>query len=249
MSKAELSSELLHALVDEELFGEERARVLALVNDDAAYVARYAELSKLKSILATLPQANPDKGSWKNCVRRLDAIDKSKRAEYYVGKYSWGLAGLVFCVIVSGSLMNRFGGHRLDTGDVTKMASSMAPFTPEFHPATNFLGKWLEGVVGPAPVKAPASLKVVSAQAGSVEGRKMARVLLADSAGQMVLLVIPTDEAIDGMTPMAGDGDFGSGTMGGFNCVAWHQNGFAMVLLGNRDAQTLRASAEQITFK
>jgi anti-sigma factor RsiW len=241
--------ELLHALVDGELTDAERADAISWITNDEQAAQEYAVLMRLKQVLRDCPPTEADPEVWRRCLGRLNELDRANRTEAFVGRYAWGICSLVFVLIVGGGLLTRMSGHRLGTQDVTSMGASLIPTFQASHPSASSVPRWMSQAIGESPVDRFSGIEVVQADAGEVRGVRLARLVLRDSYGTMVLFVVKDPSAIDGLSPMGEGSGMETGRMGDANCVAWNKEGCALILAGHREVDQLAQVASTISVQ
>ena len=229
---------ILHAVIDGELEPHEYAAALEAINDDPSASLLHTEFRRLKTAVGSLPTVDVPQGVWRTCTRRLDELDRNRKAERFVTRYAWALSASVFMLILGAGSWNRFTGQHLGAGDVSHMASVLSPFDRAGKPDTANVGKWLQDRVGPVSLNNLAVRPPVSAEYGQAAGTPMARLILADPQGRMALYIWRGSDPVDGFVPLHG-GPLSSGRMLNQNCVAWIQSDCHLVLVGPRDVDDL----------
>jgi anti-sigma factor RsiW len=237
----------IHAFVDGELGDEAAAALLARIQSDPRLAAEVAAIRQLKSVAASCGGGLTCDETWSRCVSRMNEIDRAARTERFVGRYAWGLCALVFLALVSGGLYSR---HR-DAGsiyaaDVARVANAGTAQTTVA--GNEHLTGWLSGLFGRAPVQAPPSeLRVLAMTRTELEGRRVARIEMADAAGPVVLIIVEGATGVPGLT--RSDGTFQHGRLDCVNSVGWTRNGATLLLVGDRPHARLEAIASQIQVR
>lgn len=239
-----LDPTIVHAAIDGELEPQEHAATLDAISADPAASALYAEYRRLKFAVSALPQADVPKGAWRSCTRRLDEIDRNRRAERFVTRYAWAMSAGVFLLIVGAGSWNRLTGQHLNPGDVAHMASVLSPFDRTQRPDTATVGKWLQDRVGTSNITLPRP--PLSAEYGQAGETRLARLVLADPYGEMVLYVWRGTDPLDGFEPVAGTG-LSAGSVLNQNAVEWMRDGCHFVLVGPRDINGLARAAASLS--
>lgn len=234
----------IQALADGELDGEAKAAAAEAILQDTAARAEYETIVALKQ---TVKRACPPVDAleaWKVVRQRLDAIDKSKKAEVFIGRNAWALCSLFIVMIVGAAMFNRMTGKtRLYTGDVARVMSSMIPL-PTSTPSD--VVRVAENELGAAPFRLPpADLHPVGAARGLFEGRKALIVQLSDAGGTSRLLVVENVHEVEGLK-CDGKQVYSVGQLNGVNAVSWQCSGYICLLVGNRPMGDLLSIASTL---
>ncbi|MHB8636019.1 MAG: hypothetical protein ACYC96_06055 [Fimbriimonadaceae bacterium] len=245
MSETNQDPTIVHAVVDGELTPHEHAAALEAINADAGASLLHAEYRRLKAAVAALPEVEVPANAWRSCKRRLDELDRNRKAERFVTRYAWGLSASIFFLILGAGSWNRLTGQHLGASDVTHMASMFGSFDRAAKPNTANVGKWLQDRVGvtlnTASVRQP-----LSAEFGQAGETPMARLVLADAQGRMALYIWRGNDPIEGFVPVNG-GPLNAGRVLNQNCVVWVQGGCHLVLVGPRDIDDLARVATALS--
>lgn len=236
MSETNLDLTIVHAVVDGELPPTELASALEAIKANPSASFYYGEYRRLKVTVSGLSQPELPPGAWKNCTRRLDEIDRSRKAERFVTRYAWAMSASVFLLIVGAGSWNRLTGQHLGAGDVAHMASVLSPIDRSQRTDTASVGKWLQDRVGTSLGTLPHA--PVSAEYGQAGETPMARLVLADPQGRMALYIWRGSDPIEGFEPVQGS-ELSSGTVYNQNAVSWVKDGCHFVLVGRRDVDSL----------
>lgn len=241
----------IHGLVDGELLEPERTTVERSISESVEATREYLAVQALKAAIAeNAPRVENDE-LWTRCEKRLEAIDRAHRVEGFVSKYAWGLCGLFFLVIVGGGLMSRNrAGNQVRSGDVARMMSGLGPFSSSSSTPRQ-ADRLLRDTVGEAPVQRQmGNFRPVGQASGECDGRKVACVTLQDQIGRVALVVIADATGVEDAQPMdAGGGDLRLGTYQDMNCVSWSQNGYTLMLMGDRSGFELARIASTIRVR
>jgi|SRR5579862_1699908 len=238
MSEMNLDPTIVHAVVDGELPPHELAAALESINADPRTSLLHAEYRRLKSAVASLPAVDVPSNAWRSCTRRLDELDRNRRAERFVTRYAWAMSASVFFLILGAGAWNRFTGQHLGASEVTHMASMLSPFERAETPTKANVGKWLQDRVGPVQLNTSAVGQPRSAEYGQAGETPMARIILVDQEGAMALYIWRGSDPIEGFEPLNG-GPLYSGRVLNQNSVAWIRDGHHLVLVGQRDTDDL----------
>src|SRR5688572_18589792 len=117
----------IHALADDQLSDEERARANARLEGCEKSRAELAAIHAVKDVLGTRRDAVTCEETWQRCQRRLDELDKTARIEGFVGRYAWALCGAFLALIIGVGMLNRSSGS-LAADDVPRIAAGLTPF-------------------------------------------------------------------------------------------------------------------------
>lgn len=239
----------MHALADGQLEGEAKALAESRLQDPA-FRAEFEAVRQLRSVLQSRVAPDPAPPVWAACVSRLDEIDKRKRVEGFVGKYAWGMCSIIFALIISAGLMNRYNGRDVATGDVARLAAGLAPFSRSVTSQPTDMRSWIQDVSHGAPLQLDSgSLRIVS-YAQSIEGDRYITVLYcADGAGPVNLVIVKGANRITGAEPMLGHSPYFAGQIQDSNSLSWTDAGFAFTLIGRRPHEELNRIADGIRVR
>src|SRR2546423_12219389 len=115
----------IHALVDDELSAEERARLQAALTSDPRAQLEFQTVKSLKVLVASRCTHHDCDEQWRMCVKRLNEIDKTKKVEWFVAKYGWGICSAFVVVILGPAMFNRANGGRLHSDELSKISSTL----------------------------------------------------------------------------------------------------------------------------
>ena len=230
----------LHAYADGQLDQADRERIARQLESDFESKMELDSILSLKKLVSGNCHAVECRDEWKKCVGRLNELDKSKRAESFVGRYAWALCGIFFMAILIGGVVSRnspsAGGQ---STDIARVVASMSPTGGPVSKEPAKLRKWLDSLVGQAAASvSPERLNIVSASTGELDGARAARIILQDRSGEMALLLVNSDLNLGELTPTSTSA-FRAGQLQGSNFIAWHNTGNTYVLVGNRSYDDL----------
>lgn len=235
----------IHALADGEVATDE---LHDLRDQIAACEKSAAELQAIKTLKDLMLRAAPVEceETWKQCVKRLDQIDKTRRIESAVGRYAWGFCGVLFVAIMLGGLRARNDSAGVvRSGDVPQMVSGMVPFSSFKSDSPTTAQRWLQDNAPTAPMEMGDNrLQLVGGIAGVANGHRVVRLTLRDQEGDLALIMIHGTDELDGF--QSGDGQYQQGKIDDINCVAWRNGNCAVLLVGDRDANELQTIASHI---
>lgn len=234
----------LHAVVDGELAPEELASANRLIAEDPKLQQQVESLRSLKACLNQKTEKPECASLWKDCVGRLNEIDKVRRAEFVVGKYSWALCAVFAFVILGAGYFGRLHSSTVRTGEVASMASSLIPIASPKAAAPEDMKTWINEKIGYRPQMAIDSSMVTSSRYSESGDRRMVCLGLRDQDEELALMVFNGVSRVEGVEPMGG-GMF-AGRLERMNCVIWSDHGNVVLLAGNRAHEYLRAYAARL---
>lgn len=234
-------NDLIHGLVDGELSSAERRQAMELIQNDSEARIEYEWASALKSCVQCKcgAQANPEGLS--RALEQVRAIEKTKSAEVFVGRWAWALCAAVVCFICLAAVVNRIsGGTELQQTNVASLFSGLRVLSG----AEQNTAETVRQTFGSVPIR-PDLIAVRQVAYGVVDGRRALRIRAEDREGQLVLVVIQGVSTVQGMSPIAGS-DYSSGVIQGATSVFWSQDGLGFLVLGARDGRSLIGAAETL---
>ncbi len=237
--------EKIHALVDDQLTPDEKSEVTRLISESKEAQAEYQWALYLKDTLATKCAPVADDDSWREAVARLDAIDRTKRTETFVGRYAWAMCALFLVAIVSAAWVNRTTGSRqLSNEQVAGLFGSFAPAMERSTVQNQAPQDVVKQCVPDAPVVViPATFRIEAAERTSGNGHDAARLLLQDDRGRLALVIIKDANGVESIETPAGT-EYQTGTLNDKPCVMWQKNGSTILLMGPRSTEDLLRIAE-----
>ena len=237
----------VHALLDDELTPEDRVRVQALIKTNKECAAEWHTVRQVKVIVSQKCCPPDCEEAWKDCVKRLADIERTRRVESFVGRYAWGICGVFALVIVGAAALNRMNGGGLSTGDVSRVSASLVPISAPKSQAPDDVKQWLQENLG-RTMKVPSGrLFLTGGALGHLpDGRRLEEVMLRDSQGPLRFYEVNNADGVRGLQDVDGHQGYTSGTMDDSNCVSWSTNGNAFVLEGDRSIDALCAVADSI---
>jgi len=235
----------LHALADEELNPLEANALRSQLKSDPQATAEVDAILNLKDILRSNSLRHNDEEAWKGCLRRLDAIDKSRRVEGFVGRYAWALCGIMFVFIVSGRYaMRNVQGDNARTADLARIfGGSSRASTPETRAESKMYSDLLNAVKQSLD---STEIEVNRPTFGQVRDMPAARYLMRDRKGDLSLVQVDGVLTVQDTAPMSNAPDLESGTVNGANCVVWHKAGQTFLLSGDRSVNDLAETASRL---
>lgn len=237
----------VHALLDDELAPNERARVQELVKTNKICEAEYHAVREIKAVVHEKCCQPECEEVWKICVKRLQDIDRTRTVESFVGRYAWGICGAFALVIVGAAAFNRMSGGGLNTGDVARVSASLMPISPPRSQTSEDVKQWLQDNLGKA-MHVPSERIIVTGGAlgHMADGKRIVEANLMDAQGPLHYYEVDGVGQVNGVQPVTGHDGYSSSTMDDHNCVTWIANGNAYVLSGDRSIDALCQAADSV---
>jgi len=237
----------LHALVDNQLSPEDRARVQESLKSSESAHAEFIAISHTKTLVQEKCGQTSCEEVWRACCKRLDEIDRTKRVEGFVGRYAWAVCSLFICLIIGAAWFNRASGAGLNAGDVAKAASALVPLSAPRSQTTDAKKEWLQKYFDSKWPSQPDMISLVGGATGYLEdGRKITRVDLQDRQGMLRLYMVQSVDRMDGGAPVSAGSQYSAARVNDSNCIAWTGNNRAFVLVGDRPVDQLCLVADQL---
>ncbi len=237
----------IHALADGELHGEDKSQASDRLQSCASSRAEYESVLLLKQTLKQKCSAPAHDESWKSCRDRLDLIDKTKRAETFVGKYAWALCGVFLFTIISAAVFNRTaGGNVLNAADMTNVVSGMSPLALPSASGPSALKQWMNKILGRAPVQIEPQLQLRSVRQGWVNGRRAARFDFVDQKGPLALVVLEETDGVEGAELFGKESKYYRSQMENNQVLGWCEKGYGLFLISPRSIDELVPVAERL---
>ena len=234
----------LHAYADGELTTAEANALRESLKRDPQGTAEVDAILNLKEFLSKNAPVHREDEAWKGCLRRLDAIDKTRRVEGFVGRYAWALCGVLFLFIVSGrSAMRNVQGDTARTADLARIIGSSQP-TPHWQQEQSRMYEDLLGQVGHN--LDPTAIEAGIPTYGLVRDMAAVRVPLRDRRGDFAITRIAGTLNLQDTAPTTGNPEFSIGVANGENCLVWHSHGYTYVLSGSRSLSALSEVAARL---
>lgn len=235
--------EQAHGLADNALSEAEKAEALALLKQDSCVHAEYEWAVVIKDQLRCKCVQPTSDDCWSRVTTQLDAIDRTKRAERFVGRYSWGLAGLFVVALASAAIMNRVNGAEdVSVSAIAGMVNNLTPVTrPSSAPAAQ---QELQDRMGAVPVDID-RLQVVGQNFGTMMGRSAASFALVDRYGALELMMIEGQLSVQSMDGNK-SGIYSHGKINRTPCIVWNEGGYGFILSGRRSTLELIDAADQL---
>jgi anti-sigma factor RsiW len=238
----------MHALADDELDDQAKATAAELAQKDPACHAEYQAVQSLKSLLKTHCCCTPPPSLWNQTVKRLDAIDRTRKAESFVGRYAWALCGVFLIMIVGAATTNRLAAKRsVHAGDMAEMASSLSPLALPSGSAPKVVHDMVSSVLGDAPVNAePVDLTLRSVAEGLIDGFRVARLTFGDQKGTVALIIVKNADEVHGVQEDHQADGYRVGKLNSLHVVSWIDGGYALFVVGQRSADELCRVADAL---
>lgn len=234
----------LHALADEELTPSEANALREALKADPRAAAEVDAILNLKDVLSKNAVRYADEEAWKGCLRRLDAIDKSRRVEGFVGRYAWALCGIMFVFIVSGRYaMRNVQGDTARTADLARIFGGGSRPSAETQAQARMYADLTREIKGSLDTK---ELTVFPPMFGRVHDLPAARYPMRDREGDLVLVQVDGNLNMQDTAPLPANPQMEAGVSDGSNCVVWHKDGQTLLLLGDRSLEDLTDVANRL---
>lgn len=234
----------IHALADGHLDGEERKAAERKLAEDPRLQAEYEAVTVLKRTLAEKCPPVTCEETLRKAKLRLEELDRARKVNTFIGKYSWALCGLFFVAILGAATLNRLSGSQFDPADVTRVSSSMSPIPLPGGQSVDARSKWVDELFGsPAPVR-PNQMGIMSVAKGAFNGYQTLRFDLSDKSGPLALFVIAGQLNVGGSP--AQPGMYAPVRVQTTNGIAWSERGYSFLLLGDQETESLAAAADAI---
>ncbi len=234
----------LHALADGELAPQEANALRETLKSDPCAAAEVDAILNLKDLLAKNAVVHSDDEAWKGCLRRLDAIDKTRRVEGFVGRYAWAICGAMFLFILSGRVaMRNVQGDTARISDLLPFGRSTRPAGEQARLQARVYREILGRVRNGLDAKA---IEVGMPVAGRVHDRPALRIPMRDGEGDLVLTRVQGLLNLQDTTPMPTNPEMAMGVVGGENCLVWRAGDETWVLNGARSLNSLGDVAARI---
>ena len=240
----------IHALADEQLSAEDKARVQARVAECDESSRELRAIQGVKTALKGREGAINCEATWGRCRKRLDEVDKTHRIESFVGKYAWGLCSLFLLFIVGAAFLNRTGARgELGTSDVPRMAADMAPFlsSPRSQNLSDVV-RFTKEQADQAPVRIrPVVRQVAIVRSGRavIGGRNVLRMDMFDEQGPLNLYAVQGGD-VSGVEPVPGRQEYSAGVINNSKCITWLDGNYTVMLVADRSVNDLVAFADAV---
>lgn len=236
----------LHAMADGELDAAQQSAVRKRLEADNQCAAEFESIQRVKQILGRC-QTHDERAVYAGCMKRLDEIDASRKAERFVGKYAWALCAVFLMAIVGAAFVNRnFASKTLYPGDMARMLNGLTTFGAS---ATQPAKSWLREPMGQSqPKLSLEAVQVVGGAVGTYDARKVLRLNLQTEIGPAVLFAIENTGSVANMQPMDSS-NLCQARVNSLNCVSWTMDGVAYMLFSERPFQDLKKLAERLRAK
>ena len=228
----------LNAYVDEELNDQDRSQLEAELRLCQLSQAETDAIRTIKTIISSRSETHTCTETWTVCIERLNGIDKARRTENFVTKYAWALCAGVFVTILVGGAINR--SSSLNSAELPNMMSQLTPSGRQDSALADRTQLYDE--VLKRASKQLDRLRLLSVRTGDFDGQHVEKYDLEDAAGVFALFVVAGNVDTEGFIAMPQAG-YISGLMGQSNCVAWHNQGRTLMIVGDRSYDNLVKAA------
>lgn len=230
----------LHAFADGELSAEREAVLRKQLAESPQAQAELQSILALKKALREKCLAAECRQEWSACIGRLNELDRSRRAERFVGRYAWALCGVFLITILAGGLTSRNGrSDSVSMSDISRIATTLAPSrTPPMQDEAR--ERWLDELLGQARKSVdPNRVRILGYSGGELDGRPVNVFSLQDGRGKFALLVMPGVFNLEGTQELPQDRGFKLGHLQGLNCVVWTDGHNTLAVVGKRTYEDL----------
>lgn len=235
----------VHALVDDELSNEERAKIQEKVKTCKKTEAEWRAVRELKSLVSARCVHPECDEVWAKCTKRLVEIDRTKNAESFVGKYAWGICGSFCLLILCAAGYTRMNGGNLRPGDLAGVDAGMVPLSAPRSQAPSDQLQWLQQNFDQSMHPKLGRVSVVRGATGHLaDGRRVTEAILQDSSGELNLFVVERANRLDDVEHV--DARYSGGTIGSKNCITWTDGENVYVLAGDRSLSDLCQRADSL---
>lgn len=241
--------ELMHALADGELSGEEEREARRILQSSPAAQAEYEWAKACRTAVQAKCARHISTECWERAKSQIAEIERSRSIETFVGRWSWALCGFLLCTLLAAGVAQRLGGKpQISDASMAGLfsADNLAPLGREIAQAEvptliqDTLGRANESLVS-----VPEVFRVVAVDRAVLEGRRALHMLIEDSAGQFSAFLVPGVAGVQGF-----DQDFAADYQVGvlFNqpCVAWSNGDSLVMITAPRSAGELLKTADQL---
>ncbi|MBS1716279.1 MAG: hypothetical protein JSS72_00935 [Armatimonadetes bacterium] len=235
----------IQALADGELSKERAAELRAEI---AKCQRSTAEFLYIQSLTVTVREKCPqsmDRELWTRCVHRLDEIDKTRRVTGMVDRYAWTLSTAFVMLIAVGAGYSRMHSNGLRPADVSRASAGFSSLGRSNEQSPAVVQRWLADV-GHVPTGLSSSLPILGSAEGTLDGKRVLRVILRDSDRNLALYIFPGGQAFEGLADADG---YRSGQIGDLNCVQWDAQGASLLLVGDREVSRLGNVAQNVSLR
>lgn len=229
---------LLHGYADGELTAAEKRAVEEKLAACQASQAELAAIQSLKNHLMSAPSTTCN-DTWKACQNRLDGLDRVKKSENFITRYSWLMVTGVAMFVLAGGYVSRVSqAGSVDSGSFAGVFSNSRSVTPE----KQMRNAQLDAILRHADRQLQ-KVRLVGQTSTEVNGQVVPRFELADSVGTMFLIALPPVTGFESMEKTPSN-YYRSSIDGDKNIVAWKTAQGAMILMGKRSHEALEVSAK-----
>lgn len=239
----------IHAYVDNELDGDAKKRVEARLEQSAECKAEYEAITTLKVVVTSKCGSVECAEVWKKCQDRLVELEKTRRVETFVGKWSWAMCAAFFFMIFGAAMYNRANGGGLRASDVTRLSSSFIPISAPRSQDQNAKTQWVRQVLDTPSTVLPGQMLVTGAGQGTIDGHRAVRLNFVDDKGAMSLFVVQQSDRLDDVEQMDGHSSYYLARLNDAYCINWTDGNRAFLLVGRRSPQELAQIADMLSAR
>jgi hypothetical protein len=239
--------ELMHALADGELSGEEEREARRILESSPAAQAEYEWAKACRSAVQAKCSRHDSAECWERAKSQIAEIERSRSIESFVGRYSWALCGFLLCTLLAAGVAHRMGGKpQISDASMAGLFSpeNLAPLGREVAQAE--IPTLIQDTLGRANeslVSVPEIFRVVEADRALLEGRQALHLLIEDSAGQFSAFLVPGVAGVQGFDQEF-SADYQVGVLFDQPCVAWSNGDSLVMITAARSAGELLQTAD-----
>ncbi|AIE83548.1 anti-sigma factor family protein [Fimbriimonas ginsengisoli] len=237
----------LHAWADGEIAPERESAIRTALAESPESRAELEAILGVKRLLREKVKPVECHAEWKACASRIKELNRTRKVERFVsGRTAWGLAGGLFGVILlAGMFKHAPEDANIHSADLARLVTNFGP-SRGMDPATK---KDVDQLLIEAGQSLdPNRLSVLSSARGEVDGRPVTRLALRDAAGDLALVMVPDLLQLDGLGEVRRDHSYRLGHIGQWNCIAWAEGRYTMMLVADRSYEDLVTTASRITL-
>ncbi|MCU0317259.1 MAG: hypothetical protein MUC92_11770 [Fimbriimonadaceae bacterium] len=223
----------VNRLADGDLTESESSELKAELTNDPNLASELEWAQCLKQQLKEKCHTVGCQQTWQASLLRLDAIDKTKRAEYFVGKYAWAVCGVFLVALVSAAVLNRMNPTRHLTE--TQVAGLFNSFRAEGGSATR--GTVVDPFPGGPPLTFQSFYRVSSAENGFADGHEAVRFRVDDGRGGFAVIYVSKASGVEGFS---GTNAFRLGLINGQRSVTVRHGEGLLMVMGDRGFDELQ---------
>lgn len=225
----------LHAYVDGELSDADRHRIDGLIGSDEDLARRVEAIRSLKAAVASNAPLIECRESWRACQARLTEIDRARRTERFVGRNAWAICACFGIAIFGAGWWHKANAPK--TMQNADFVQAVAGFGGSHSSdQSKYLNHYMDALLHRArAVQSSNAILVGEPIHGVMDGHRFVKMRLTDKSGDMWIVGIEDEIAVEGLTTSESLPGFGLGKLGSMNCVQYVADGHTMLLAGDRE--------------